>query len=141
MSFIELFLLSFFVRGIYTGTMISVLHSYLLSANNLSHIAICLPRIRVCFAAPRMPPSGGPLFASLLVSFLAVAGEPIMVKRSLVTLSVSRRINSKSLGIRNILQHDQLRAQASKSKSAAKVAGAMTRQVSSWPNPTSFLSV
>jgi len=73
------------------------------------------------------------VFASLLtigLLALAVAGEPIMVKRSLVTLPVSRRVNARSLGIRNILQHDQLRAQALKSKGAAKAAG-VTRQVSS----------
>jgi cathepsin E len=71
------------------------------------------------------------IFASLLTTVLlalAVVGEPIMVKRSLVTLPVSRRINAKSLGVRNILQHDQLRAQALKSHGAAKAAG-MTRRI------------
>jgi len=59
---------------------------------------------------------------------LAVVGEPIMVKRSLVTLPVSRRINAKSLGVRNILEHDQLRAQALKSQGAAKASG-VTRRI------------
>jgi cathepsin E len=71
------------------------------------------------------------VFASLLTTVLlalAVAAEPIPVKRSLVTLPVSRRINVNS-SVRNILQHDQLRAQALKSQGEAKAAGVI-RQIS-----------
>jgi cathepsin E len=53
------------------------------------------------------------VFASLLTTVLlalAVAADPIPVKRSLVTLPISRRINMMN-GVR-ILEHNQLRAKA-----------------------------
>jgi cathepsin E len=53
------------------------------------------------------------VFASLLTTVLlalAVAADPIPVKKSLVTLPISRRINMMN-GVR-ILEHDQLRAKA-----------------------------
>ena len=63
------------------------------------------------------------VFASLLTTVLlalAVAAEPVMVKRSLVTLPISRRINLNNL---NILEHDQLRAQALKAKAGTLHSG------------------
>ena len=71
------------------------------------------------------------VFASLMTTVLlalAVAAEPIMIKKSLVTLPFSRRINVNS-NTRNILQHDQLRAKALKAKGEGKAAGVI-RQIS-----------
>ena len=63
------------------------------------------------------------VFATLLTTVLltlAVAADPIPVKRSLVTLPISRRINLNGL---NILEHDQLRAKALRAKGEARAAG------------------
>ena len=63
------------------------------------------------------------LFAILLATVLlalAIAADPIPVKRSLVTLPISRRINLNSL---SILEHDQLRVKALKAKGEARAAG------------------
>jgi len=53
---------------------------------------------------------------------LAVAADPVIVKRSLVKLPVSRHINVTT-SIQNILQHDQLRAKALKATGEARAAG------------------
>lgn len=71
------------------------------------------------------------VFATLLTTLLlalALVAEPIPVKRSLATSPVSRRVNVNR-SVRNILQHDQLRAQALKSQGKAKAVG-VTRQIS-----------
>ena len=71
------------------------------------------------------------IFASLLTTVLlalAVAAEPIMMKKSLVSLPLSRRINVNS-SVRTILEHDQARAKALKAHGTAKAAG-VARQVS-----------
>ena len=63
------------------------------------------------------------VFATLLTTVLlalAVAADPIPVKRSLVTLPISRRIKLNGL---NILEHDQLRAKGFKAKGEARAAG------------------
>jgi cathepsin E len=63
------------------------------------------------------------LFASLLTTVLlalAVAADPIPVKRSLVTLPISRRINVNG---GRILEHDQLRAKALRAKGEARATG------------------
>jgi len=63
------------------------------------------------------------VFATLLTTVvlaLAVAAEPILVKKSHVTLPISRRIN---LGNLNLLEHDQLRAKALRTKGEARAAG------------------
>jgi cathepsin E len=65
------------------------------------------------------------VFATLLTTVLlalAVAADPIIVKRSLVKLPISRRINVTSV---NILQHDQLRAKALRAKGEARIAGTL----------------
>ena len=67
------------------------------------------------------------VFATLLTTIfltLAVAAEPIPVKRSLVTLPISRRINLNGI---NILEHDQLRAKALKATGEARAAGLSDR--------------
>ena len=56
----------------------------------------------------------------LLALTVEVAADPIPVKRSLVTLPISRRINLNGL---NILENDQLRAKALKAKGEARAAG------------------
>jgi cathepsin E len=56
---------------------------------------------------------------------LTVAANPIVVKRSLVTLPVSRRIH---LNGKSILEHDQLRAQGLKAKGEASAAGISSRR-------------
>ncbi|KAF8808105.1 acid protease [Phlegmacium glaucopus] len=61
----------------------------------------------------------GTLLTTLLLA-LAVAANPIIVQRSLVTLPISRRINLTSIS--NLLQHDQARARALKATGEAKVA-------------------
>ena len=69
------------------------------------------------------------VFATLLTTVflaLAVAADPIPVKRSLVTLPISRRIN---LNGRNILEHDQLRAKALKARGEARAAGLSDRGI------------
>ena len=69
------------------------------------------------------------VFVTLLTTVLlalAVAAEPIMVKKSLVTLPISRRINANNV---NILEHDQLRAKALKTKGEARAAGLSDRAV------------
>lgn len=55
---------------------------------------------------------------------LAVAANPVVVKRSLVTLPVSRSINLKG---KSILEHDQLRAQALRTKGEAIASGVSRR--------------
>jgi cathepsin E len=64
------------------------------------------------------------VFATLLTTVLlalaaSVAANPIIVKKSLVTLPISRRINLNGI---NILEHDQLRAKALKAKGVAGTA-------------------
>lgn len=69
------------------------------------------------------------VFATLLTTVLlalAVSAEPILMKKSLVTLPISRRIKRTNL---NILEHDQLRAQALKAKGEARAAGLSHRAV------------
>ncbi|KAF8808106.1 aspartic protease [Phlegmacium glaucopus] len=61
----------------------------------------------------------GALLTALLLA-LAVAANPIIVQRSLVTMPISRRINLTSIS--NLLQHDQARARALKATGEAKVA-------------------
>jgi cathepsin E len=63
------------------------------------------------------------VFATLLTTVLlalAVAADPIPVKRSLVTLPISRRINLNGF---SILEHDQLRAKGLKAKGEARASG------------------
>jgi cathepsin E len=70
------------------------------------------------------------VFATLLTTVLlalTLAAEPIPVKRSLATSPVYRRVNVNR-SARNILQHDQLRAQALQGKKTNAVG--MTRQIS-----------
>ena len=70
------------------------------------------------------------VFATLLTTVLlalAVAAEPILVKKSLVTLPISRRINLNNL---NILEHDQLRAKALRAKGEARAAGTVSNRAS-----------
>jgi cathepsin E len=65
------------------------------------------------------------VFTTLLTTVLlalAVAADPIIVKRSLVTLPISRRINITSV---NILEHDQLRAKTLRAKGEAMAAGTL----------------
>ena len=69
------------------------------------------------------------VFATLLTTVflaLAVAADPIPVKRSLVTLPIARRINLNGI---NILEHDQLRAKALKATGEARAAGLSDRGI------------
>ena len=59
------------------------------------------------------------LLTTVLIA-LAVAADPIPVKRSLVTLPISRRIQLKNL---NLLEHDQLHAKALRAKGEARASG------------------
>ena len=59
------------------------------------------------------------LLPSLLLA-LAVAANPVVVQRSLVTLPMSRRFNFTNF---NLLQHDQSRANALKAKGEARATG------------------
>jgi cathepsin E len=70
------------------------------------------------------------VFATLLTTVLlalAVAAEPILVKKSLVTLPISRRINLNGL---NILEHDQLRAKALRATGEARASGTLSNRAS-----------
>ena len=69
-----------------------------------------------------------PLLTSVLLA-LVVAAEPIVVKRSPVSLPLTRRININA-DTQNLVQHDQARVKALKTNSEAKAAG-IPRQVSS----------
>jgi cathepsin E len=60
------------------------------------------------------------LLTTLLLA-MAVAANPVLVQRSLVTLPISKRVNITSA--KQLLQHDQARAQALKAKGQAKVTG------------------
>jgi len=60
------------------------------------------------------------LLTTLLLA-LAAAADPIVVRRSPVTLPISKRVNSTT--IRNLLLHDQARAKALRAKGEAKAAG------------------
>lgn len=59
------------------------------------------------------------LLTTVLIA-LAVVADPIPVKRSLVTLPISRRIQLKNL---NLLEHDQLHAKALRAKGEARASG------------------
>jgi cathepsin E len=70
------------------------------------------------------------VFATLLTTVLLaltvqdqVAADPIPVKRSLVTLPISRRINLNGI---NVLENDQLRAKALKAKGELEARAAGT---------------
>ena len=68
------------------------------------------------------------VFATLLTTVLlalAVAADPIFVKRSLVTLPISRRINVTNL---SVLEHDQLRAKALRATGEARAAGTLSNR-------------
>ena len=65
------------------------------------------------------------VFTTLMITILlalAVVAEPIAVKRSLVSLPLTRRINLNA-GIQSLVQHDQARAKALKANGEAKAAG------------------
>ena len=61
-----------------------------------------------------------PLLTSVILA-LVVAAEPIIVKRSPVTLPLTRHININ--GVQNLVQHDQARAKTFKADSKVKSAG------------------
>jgi hypothetical protein len=70
------------------------------------------------------------VFATLLTTVLlalAVAADPIFVKKSLVTLPISRRINVTTL---SVLEHDQLRAAALRATGEARAAGTLSKRSS-----------
>ncbi|KDR85732.1 hypothetical protein GALMADRAFT_53199 [Galerina marginata CBS 339.88] len=60
------------------------------------------------------------LLTTLLLA-LSVAANPVLVERSPVSLSLSRRLNLTS--VHNLLRHDQTRAKTLKTRGAAKAAG------------------
>jgi cathepsin E len=66
-----------------------------------------------------------PTLLTTVLLALAVAAEPILVKKSLVTLPISRRINLNSL---NILEHDQLRAKALRATGEARASGTLSNR-------------
>ena len=54
---------------------------------------------------------------------MAVAANPILVERSLVTLPLTKHINATNAQNGNLLLHDQSRAKALKARGEAKAAG------------------
>ena len=60
------------------------------------------------------------LLTTLLLA-LAIAANPIVLKRSLVTLPLSRQLNPA--GLQNLVQRDQKRARGLKARSEERVAG------------------
>ncbi|KDR71424.1 hypothetical protein GALMADRAFT_143704 [Galerina marginata CBS 339.88] len=58
--------------------------------------------------------------ATLLLAF-SVAANPVVVKRSPVSLPISRRLNLT--GVHNLVLHDQVRAKTLKARGTAKAAG------------------
>ena len=72
-----------------------------------------------------------PTLLTTVLLALAVAAEPIMVKRSSVTLPFAKRINIIDASVQNLLQHDQARANALRARGEAKAAGLESRQVNS----------
>ena len=62
------------------------------------------------------------LLTTLLLA-MAVFADPILVERSLVTLPLSKHINTTNAQNGNLLRHGQSRAKALKAKGEAKAAG------------------
>ena len=61
------------------------------------------------------------LLTTLLLATAVAATDPIIVQRSLVTLPISKRVNLTNIG--GLLQHDQIRAKALRTKGEAIAAG------------------
>lgn len=68
-------------------------------------------------ATAMLPPT---LLTTLLLA-LAVSANPIVLKRSLVTLPLARQVNPA--GLQNLVQRDQNRARSLKARSEERVAG------------------